>query len=167
MEPVYCKACDHEIDRREKRCPHCGVLYPANPSWNGWGVDWRTRATLAGWPLVHVSFGRDMYGHWRVAKGIIAIGQFGFGLITIAQFGVGLLFGFGQALLGMTGIAQFAITAYFALGQIAVGNIAIGQVVLGRYGLGQVGLAEHLWSATVKDPAAVAFFKPWIAWLGF
>ena len=66
------------------------------------------RPDLGGYPLVHIAFGKDSRGKWRVAKGVIAIGQFALGLITVAQFGVGLLFGFGQFLFGGVVLAQFA-----------------------------------------------------------
>jgi hypothetical protein len=106
-----------------------------------------------------VAFGRDAQGKYRVAKGIIAIGQFAVGLIAIAQFGVGLLFGFGQFIVGFTALAQVAVTAYFGVGQIATGYVAIGQVVLAHYGLAQLGWATHLWSPDHRDPEAVAYFR--------
>jgi hypothetical protein len=95
----------------------------------------------------------------RVAKGVIAIGQFGIGLITFAQFGVGILFGFGQFIVGLTGLAQFAITGLCGIGQVATGYIAVGQFALGYYTLAQVGFAKYIWSAGMKDPEAVEFFQ--------
>ena len=44
----------------------------------GWGYEYKSKQTLFGWPLVHVAFGRDAKGKLRVAKGVIAVGQFGF-----------------------------------------------------------------------------------------
>lgn len=108
---------------------------------------------------MHIAFGRDKNNRLRVAKGVIAIGQFGIGLITFAQFGIGILFGFGQFILGMTGIAQFAITALFGVGQFTTGYVAIGQFALGYYALAQMGYAKYLWSQAVKDPEAVEFFR--------
>jgi hypothetical protein len=106
-----------------------------------------------------VAFGRDARGKYRVAKGVIAIGQFAVGLITIAQFGVGLLFGFGQFIAGFTALAQIAITVYFGVGQIATGYVAVGQIVLAHYGLAQLGWAAHLWSMDRRDPEAVEYFR--------
>jgi len=105
-----------------------------------------------------VAFGRTAQGKLRVAKGVIAIGQFAVGFITIAQFGIGLLFGFGQFLVGYTAVAQVAIALYFGVGQIATGYVAVGQVVLAHYGLAQVGWASHLWSPKHRDPQAVEYF---------
>lgn len=122
------------------------------------GVEWRTQWEVAGWPLVHVALGRNDAGRLRVAKGIIAIGQFGVGLITVAQFGVGLIFGLGQFILGLTALAQVAVSAFFAVGQVAVGYVAVGQVAVGYFALAQLGWARHLWSVGHRDPGAVVFF---------
>lgn len=106
-----------------------------------------------------MAVGRNASGQIRVAKGIIAIGQFAVGLITIAQFGIGFLFGFGQFIFGFAAVAQFAAGIYFALGQFAFGYIAVAQIAVGYYARCQIGIAEHLWSAGFRDPEAVHFFR--------
>lgn len=142
---------------------------PLPPGRRPFGFEWRSSRSFRGYPLVHVAVGRDSQGKWRVAKGIVAIGQFGVGVVTIAQFGIGLLFGCGQFILGFTALAQVAVGLYAALGQVAVGYVAVGQVVLAHYGLAQVGWAIHLWSPDSQDPRAVAYFtrlfeslSPWL-----
>lgn len=110
-------------------------------------------------PLVHIAFGRTEEGRLRVAKGVVAIGQFGIGVVTIAQVGVGFLFGLGQFILGFVVVAQFALAVYFGLGQFAAGYIAIGQFALGYYVLAQTGLGKYVWSAESRDPAAAQFFE--------
>lgn len=128
-----CRACRNEVALDARFCPRCGAPFPARTAANVAGYEWKSRARLFGWPLVHVAFGRDSNGRIRVAKGVVAIGQFGIGAITIAQFGVGLLFGLGQFM-----------AAPLAIGQFAAGLVAIGQIALGvLYGLGQIatGLA--------------------------
>lgn len=119
----------------------------------------RPTATYLGLPLVHIAWGQDEHGRRRVAKGIIAIGQFGVGVITIAQLGIGVLFGFGQLVVGLTAVAQVAITALFGLGQIATGYVAIGQFALGYYVLAQFGYGQFLWTTVQQDPEAVEFFR--------
>lgn len=148
-------------------CPHCGASYPASEEWSGTGIDWKSSTTCYGYPLVHIAFGRDAQGRLRVAKGVIAIGQFAIGAITIAQFGIGILFGFGQFIFGLTAVAQFAVTAIFGVGQFAVGYFAIGQFALGYYALAQMGFAKYLWSASRKDPEAVEFFRQLAEKVGF
>ncbi len=159
MPLTPCRECAKEISTEAQFCPHCGAPYPARKRWTGTGFEWTSRTTLYGYPLVHIAFGRDAQRKFRVAKGIVAIGQFGLGVITIAQFGIGLLFGFGQFMLAPTAVAQFAIGLLFGLGQFATGYVAIGQFALGVYALAQMGFAEHLWSMKHKDPEAVEFFR--------
>ncbi|MEJ5331107.1 MAG: zinc ribbon domain-containing protein [Desulfobaccales bacterium] len=162
MSLTPCRECGREISTEAISCPHCGA--PVSPRaarlfWRWpWGFEWRTQWEVAGWPLVHVALGRNEAGRLRVAKGIVAIGQFGVGLITVAQFGVGLIFGLGQFILGLTALAQVAVSVLAAVGQVAVGYVAVGQVAVGYFALAQVGWAQHLWSVGHRDPAAVAFF---------
>lgn len=125
----------------------------------GTGFEWRSSQTVLGYPLVHVAFGKDARGKWRVAKGIIAIGQFAVGLITVAQFGVGFLFGLGQFMVGYTALAQVAVAVYLGVGQVAVGYAAVGQVVVAHYGIAQAGWASHLWTPGHPDPEALAYFR--------
>jgi hypothetical protein len=158
MPLAPCRECEKEVSTQARTCPHCGAPFPTQKEWKGWGFDWKSERTVHGYPLIHVSIGRNAQGRLRVAKGIIAIGQFAIGVVTVAQFGVGILFGFGQFILGLTALAQFAVSALFAVGQIATGYIAIGQFVLGYYGLAQAGFAKFLWSSTASDPEAVEFF---------
>ena len=159
MALATCRECGHEVSLAALACPHCGAPHPGNPDWRGTGFEWRSDRTFLGYSLIHVAFGKDARGKWRVAKGIIAVGQFAVGLITVAQFGVGLLFGFGQFIFGFTALAQFALALYFGVGQVATGYAAIGQVVLAHYGVAQVGWASHLWTPGHPDPEALAYFR--------
>ncbi|HAD81083.1 MAG: hypothetical protein A2509_07890 [Candidatus Edwardsbacteria bacterium RIFOXYD12_FULL_50_11] len=155
---INCRECQKTVSPNARSCPHCGAPQPANQTWNGWGFDWRSKTSYYGWPLVHISVGKDRHGKLRVARGWIAIGQFGIGLITIAQFGVGILFGLGQFIFGITAVAQFAIGLLFGLGQFATGYVAIGQMALGYYAYAQIGLAKYLWTKNCQDPEAIRFF---------
>ena len=141
------------------------------------GRDWKSQTTIFGLPLVHIAYGRDENGKRRVAKGIIAIGQFGVGVITIAQFGVAGLFGLGQFMIAplaiaqfagsLVAIAQFAITLCFGLGQFATGYVAIGQFAAGDWLLCVKGFGEHVWSTDRRDLEAVQFFQQFVQWFGF
>ncbi len=158
MALTRCRECKHEISDQAQSCPDCGAPYPARAIWTGTGYEWKSERTVYGYPLVHIAFGRDARGKFRVAKGVIAIGQFGIGLITFAQIGVGFLFGFGQFIFGLTAVSQIAVTLLFGCGQIAIGYAAVGQVVVAWYGLAQAGLANYLWSSSRHDPEAAQFF---------
>lgn len=111
-------------------CPQCGAPFPAKEKWDGWGFEYKSKATLLGLPLLHISF---KFRPNRVpvpAKGIIAIGQFACGIFTLSQFGIGLV-----------SISQFTIAAY-ALAQFAFAYSLVAQ--FGIYiheGHGQIVIA--------------------------
>lgn len=147
MAMTECRECKQQVSTQAWTCPHCGAPYPARPKWKGFGFDWKSKTTLFGIPLIHVSVGLDENRRLRVAKGIIAIGQFGVGVITIAQLGVGVLFGLGQIVAGLACVGQFAL-----------GYVAIGQLALGYYVLAQLAYGQFVWSTQASQPEAVEFF---------
>ena len=163
-----CPDCGKEVSARAVTCPHCGApLKKIQVSWKpDWGFEWKSRAEFLGWPLIHVAVGRKD-GKLRVAKGIIAIGQFAIGLVAVAQFGVGVIFSFGQFMIGLTGVGQFMISAFFGVGQFATGYVAIGQFAIGYYVLAQVGFGEYVWSSARKSPEVFIFFKQLWQSMGF
>ncbi len=113
-----CRECQHQVSEEATFCPNCGAPLPAREKWDGWGFEYKSKTTLMGLPLVHVSF---KYRPNRIpvpAKGVIAIGQFAVGIITISQFGIGFF-----------SISQFTLAAY-ALAQFAVAYSLIAQVGL-------------------------------------
>jgi hypothetical protein len=114
MKP--CRECKAEISEQAFACPKCGAPYPAKPMWDGWGYEYKSKETLWGIPLVHVSFKYRPNRMPVPAKGILAIGQFACGVVTVAQFGIGLVT-----------IAQFAVAGW-ALAQICVGWSILAQI---------------------------------------
>lgn len=135
-----CRSCRKEVSTEAMSCPHCGAPFPARRAWGGRGYEWKSKTTVMGYPLVHVAYGRDENGKLRVAKGVVAIGQFGIGVITIAQFGVGFLFGLGQFMLAPLVLAQFAV-GLFAVGQFALGLFALGMLAMGVKAIGVAALS--------------------------
>ena len=99
-------------------CPQCGAPVPARPRWDGWGYEYRSAATLWGLPLLHISFKYRPNRVPVVARGVLAIGQFGCGIVTISQFGVGII-----------SVSQFT-AAVFALAQFALAYSLIAQIGL-------------------------------------
>lgn len=154
-----CRSCRREVSVEANTCPHCGAPFPAKQAWRGWGYEWKSPQTLWGWPLVHIAFGRDAKGKLRVAKGIVAIGQFAIGGITIAQFGVGALFGLGQFVVAPIAIGQIGLGLLLGIGQFATGYVAVGQLALGVWVRAQFGLGAHVWSTLQQAPEAVSFFR--------
>lgn len=114
MKP--CRECHHEISEQAFACPQCGAPFPARKQWDGWGFEYKSAATLLGWPLLHISFKFRPSRRPVPAKGIIAIGQFACGILTISQFGIGVV-----------SISQFTI-AGFALAQFAAAYSLIAQM---------------------------------------
>jgi hypothetical protein len=140
---TFCRTCCREVSVEAAACPHCGAPWPARARWRGTGYEWKSKQTLWGWPLVHVAVGRDSKGELRVARGIIAIGQFGIGGITIAQFGCAAVLGIGQFMiapialgqfaLGLFAAGQFGIGLLFGAGQFATGAVAYGMATFGNW----------------------------------
>ncbi|MBF0484900.1 MAG: zinc ribbon domain-containing protein [Candidatus Omnitrophica bacterium] len=161
MALIHCPECNEQISDKALACPKCG--HPRMSQLMGWralGFEWKTKEEVFGWPLIHIAVGFDKKtGRLAVARGIIAIGQFGIGVITLAQFGVGLLFGLGQFVAGFCVIGQFAFGIFFGLGQIATGMTAIGQFGFGQYVRAMAGIGQHLWTMKIKDPEAVEHFR--------
>ena len=121
-----CRGCGQTVSEQARFCPGCGAPRPALETWDGYGYEYKSQTQLWGWPVLHISFKYRPNKIPVVARGIIAIGQFGVGLITIAQFGIGVI-----------AVGQFALGAW-VLAQIGVGWFLIAQVGLFAHkGLGQ------------------------------
>src|SRR5262245_41934814 len=116
MKP--CRECGHQVSEQAMACPQCGAPYPAREKWDGWGFEYRSKITLLGLPLVHISLKYRPNRAPVVARGIIAIGQFGCGLITISQFGIGVA-SISQFTGGGFALAQFGI-AYRLIAQFGI-----------------------------------------------
>ena len=116
MKP--CRECKHPISEQAFACPQCGAPYPARDAWTGWGYEYRSKAEIAGLPLVHIAFKYRPNKTPVVAKGIVAIGQFGCGVVCISQFGVGVV-SVSQFTVAGFAVAQFGV-AYSLIAQIGV-----------------------------------------------
>ena len=122
-----CRECKQEISDQAVVCPGCGAPFPAKDKWDGWGYEYKSKTTIMGLPLLHISFKYRPNLVPVPAKGIIAIGQFACGVLTLSQFGIGVI-----------SISQFTV-AGFALAQFAIAYSLVAQ--LGLYihtGHGQI-----------------------------
>lgn len=99
-------------------CPGCGAPYPSRARWDGYGFEYKSRATLAGIPLLHISFKYRPNRVPVVARGIVAIGQFAVGGLTISQFGIGIV-SVSQFTLAGLALAQFG-AAYSLVAQFGL-----------------------------------------------
>jgi hypothetical protein len=135
------------------------------------GVDYRSKQTLFGLPLVHIATGNDpLTGKTRVAKGIIAIGGQARGVIAVGGLAMGGIAIGGMALgaislggctVGILSIGGAAIALLLAFGGGALAPIAIGGVVLGYLAFGGLGAGAHVFASNAADPVAQHFFGHW------
>jgi hypothetical protein len=142
-----------ELDARSAH----GTLDEGFPKHSLSGFEWKTRAGLFHIPLICISYGRDLQGRIRVARGFLAVGQIAVGGIAIGPFAVGIM-SIGLFSIGVLALGVGAFGLLLGVGQLACGVLAIGQVVVGLYGLGQTGWAKYLWSQARTDMEAVAMF---------
>jgi tRNA A-37 threonylcarbamoyl transferase component Bud32 len=154
----------------------CGV---ANGPRSRFGFEYRSRATLWGWPLVHVATGYDpATGRRRVAKGIVAVGELAVGGVAIGGGALGIFAsgGCGVGIVSWSGIAIGVLAVGgFAIGGVAFGGfavalIAVGGFAAGYYATGGQVAGIHATGGNVTDPEAAAFFGawvgPWLEWVG-
>jgi tRNA A-37 threonylcarbamoyl transferase component Bud32 len=134
------------------------------------GMEYKSKATLFGWPLVHICFGIDpQTGRKRVAKGVIAIGDAAIGVfasgglamggVTFGGMSVGLI-SIGGLAAGLLAIGGLAFGG-FAWGGCGIGVIAMGGMAVGYYAFGGKVFGVHTLSGQGRDPIATAFFEPW------
>jgi predicted Ser/Thr protein kinase len=143
---------------------------PTPPAWYQ-GVDYKTKRTLFGLPLVHVATGiNPATGRTRIARGIVAIGGMAQGVVAVGGVAMGGvtfgglslgIFSYGGCAMGLIAIGGLAVGLAVALGGLAVAPVALGGGALGYYAMGGLALGKHTLDALGKNPGAVKFFAPW------
>jgi len=129
------------------------------------GFEYRSRASIGGWPLIHIAAGVDPATmRPRVARGIVAIGNLAVGgvaiaglacgLVTVGGLSVGLVFALGGAALGLG----------LSIGGVAVGSIAVGGAAIGFvYAVGGAAFAPAIIDGRRCDQAALDFVRRWLS----
>lgn len=109
--------------------------------------EYKSKFKVGNVPLIHINLGRG----FRIAKGIIAIGNIAVGLFSFGAFALGVfsLGGLAIGLLTLAGIALGGISlgglsiGYFAVGGMAIGIYAIGGMAHGYVAIGSSANGVH------------------------
>lgn len=128
------------------------------------GLEYRSRVTVGGWPLLHVCTGIDPTTmRPKIAKGVVAIGNIAIGGIAIGGLACGLVTIGGASLGVLLALGGIAIGAGLSIGGLAVGSVAAGGVAIGfAYAIGGVALGPAIIDGTRCDPKAFDFLQRWI-----
>ncbi len=177
LDEVVLRALEEKPERRYQQASvfktQVETIAAGRASSVGASYEYRSRATLFGLPLLHMTYGNDpATGQIRAARGIVAIGGMAQGVIAIggAAFG-GLAFGgvaagllaFGGLSMGLFSIGGLALALILAHGGLAAAPVAMGGAALGYFANGGWGYGLHVWSSAIRDPEAMRFFQsPWM-----
>jgi hypothetical protein len=104
-------------------------------------MDYRSRWTLLGWPLLHIRMGTSPDGKRAVAKGWIAMGDVAIGLIAFGGVSVGVV-SVGGASVGLLAIGGAAV-GLLTFGGIGIGVWAMGGCAIGYLAYGGSAQAWH------------------------
>jgi hypothetical protein len=142
------------------------------------GFEFKSKATLLGWPLVHVVAGRHpTTGRMRIAKGWIAVGDVMAvggvavsGVMSVGVVAVGGVLGLG--LLGVGGAVAVGLLAavggsaaalLFALGGNAASlGLSIGGLAAGKFAIGGEAAGEFVITEATATPG---FGDALLAWV--
>lgn len=133
--------------------------------WYGYGYEYRSSTTIAGWPLVHMCAGVDpVTMRPRVARGVIAVGNIAIGVLAIGGLACGL-FTVGGASIGLLlAVGGASLGLGLSVGGFAVGSIAIGGVAVGFvYAIGGAAFGPAVIDGRRCDEAAREFALRWLA----
>jgi len=128
------------------------------------GYEYKSAATVGSWPLIHVCLGIDpVTTRPRVARGVVAIGNFAVGVVAIGGLACGL-FAVGGVTIGL--LAAFGGVALgfgVSVGGVAVGSVAIGGAALGfAYAIGRAAAGPSIIDGMRCDAAAREFARQWL-----
>ncbi len=132
--------------------------------------EYRSKATLFGWPLLHVAIGvNPATGRKRSARAIIAVGTAPRGIIAFGDEAVGVIacgiFGYGVISFSVIAVGVFAcgsvaVGLVLAMGGMAIAPVAMGGLALGWYASGAMAWGKHALTPNAYDPIADKFFNP-------
>lgn len=143
------------------------------PRWDTIGYEYRSKACIGSWPLLHIAFNKDpLTGKAKRARGIIAVGMHARGVIALGLFSYGLfawgvvsfgLIASGVVCLGVFSSGVLSIGLAAAHGVIAVAPVALGVTCLGYISAGVVAVGKHVAGVSGPiDPLAAQIGDRWL-----
>ncbi len=119
------------------------------------GFEWKSRARIGSWPLVHVCLGNDAATlRPRVACGVIAIGGIAVGGLAIGGVTLGLVSLGGVSIGIVAAVGGVAAGLGLSFGGFALGSVAIGGLAIGlEHAVGGAAFAPHVVDGMHCDPA--------------
>lgn len=155
MALIRCPECKREISDQAAACPECGYPLPGrNPILPGRlpfsmpSMEYKSKLTIWGLPLIHIVYGPAWANGFRPAKGFIAIGNVAVGVIALGGFAVGIITLAGVGL-GLFCFAGVALALGVGIGGIATGYLAVGGIAIGVYAVGGLAVGVH---TLLNDP---------------
>ncbi len=143
---------DAETMRTELESAAVGPVPSRIENWNELNYEYRSPIRIAGWPLLHVAFGKDhATGKMKRARGVVAVGNIAtgglalgnvargivsFGVLSIGVISGGVL-SIGLLSFGVLGLALLCATGVMTFAPYSFGVTTIGYVSAGvkAYGL--------------------------------
>jgi len=157
------KAICHECVGRDAPRLVCRECLERSAVMFGW--EYKSAATIAGWPLVHICAGMDpVTMRPRAAKGVIAIGNIAIGGLALGGLAVGLISLGGLSVGIAAAVGGLALGLGVSVGGVAIGSIAFGGLAIGfKYAIGGGAFGPSVIDGRRCDEAAREL---WSRWLG-
>jgi hypothetical protein len=132
------------------------------------GFEYRSRASIGSWPLIHVCAGLDPATmRPKLAKGVVAIGNVAIGGLAIGGLACGLLSIGGGSLGILVALGGAAVGVGLSVGGFAIGSVAIGGAAIGFvYAIGGGAFGPAVIDGRQCNPAALEFVRRWFSYFG-